>query len=59
VQVKFFVLARSTATTPGWTDSKSYQLAGTTYGPFNDQYKRHVFSSSVRLNNVSGRRETP
>jgi type IV pilus assembly protein PilW len=28
-------------------------------GPFNDHYKRHVFSTSVRLTNISGRRETP
>jgi type IV pilus assembly protein PilW len=38
--------------------------AGTTnaaplYGPFCDGYKRHVFQTTIRLTNVSGRRETP
>jgi type IV pilus assembly protein PilW len=28
-------------------------------GPFCDGYKRHVYQTTVRLNNVSGRRETP
>jgi type IV pilus assembly protein PilW len=28
-------------------------------GPFCDGFKRHVFQSTVRLNNISGRRETP
>jgi type IV pilus assembly protein PilW len=28
-------------------------------GPFCDGYKRHVFQTTVRLTNVSGRRETP
>jgi type IV pilus assembly protein PilW len=28
-------------------------------GPFNDSFKRHVFSTTVRLVNPAGRRETP
>jgi type IV pilus assembly protein PilW len=28
-------------------------------GPFCDGYKRHVFQTTVRLTNISGRRETP
>ena len=28
-------------------------------GPFCDGYKRHVFTQTIRLTNVSGRRETP
>jgi hypothetical protein len=28
-------------------------------GPFCDGYKRHLFSRTIRLNNVSMRRETP
>jgi len=28
-------------------------------GPFCDGYKRHVYQTMVRLNNISGRRETP
>lgn len=59
VTAKLFVLARSRDITPGYVDGKVYQLGTTELGPFNDNYKRHVFSTTVRLNNVSGRRETP
>ncbi|MDM0080870.1 PilW family protein [Variovorax sp. J31P179] len=59
VAVKIYVLARSIEQTPSHTDSRSYTLGGATLGPFNDHYKRHAFSSSVRLNNVAGRRDTP
>jgi type IV pilus assembly protein PilW len=60
VAVKLYVLARNRDITVGYADSKTYTLGTTTtLGPFNDQYKRHVFSTSVRLTNISGRRETP
>lgn len=59
VAVKLYVLARSTESTPSHADTKTYTLGATTLGPFNDRYKRHVFSTSVRLPNISGRRETP
>lgn len=59
VTAKIYVLARSREITPGHVDNKTYWLGTTTLGPFYDNYKRHVFSSTVRLNNVSGRRETP
>ncbi len=59
VAVKLYVLARSLQTTPGHTDSKTYALGSTTLGPFNDGFKRHVFQTTVRLTNLSGRRETP
>jgi prepilin-type N-terminal cleavage/methylation domain-containing protein len=59
VTVKVYVLARSRERTPGYTDTKTYNLGTTTMGPFNDNFKRHVFSNTVRLVNVSGRRETP
>jgi hypothetical protein len=69
VAVKLYVLARTRDRTPGYVDSKSYCLgepaadgscpAGSTIAAANDDYKRHVFTTSVRLNNVSGRRETP
>jgi prepilin-type N-terminal cleavage/methylation domain-containing protein len=57
--VNVYVLARSREITPGYTDAKTYALGSTKLGPFNDSYKRHLFSTSVRLTNVSGRRETP
>lgn len=59
VAVKLYVLARATLATPGYTDTKTYTLGSTTLGPFSDGFKRHVFSTTVRLINVSGRRETP
>jgi prepilin-type N-terminal cleavage/methylation domain-containing protein len=68
VAVKLYVLARSRDITPGYTDAKSYCLgepnadgscpAASTIAAANDQYKRHAFSTSVRLINISGRRET-
>jgi type IV pilus assembly protein PilW len=58
--VRIYVLARSREPTQGYTDTKEYSLgAGTTLGPFNDEFKRHVYSTTVRLPNVSGRRERP
>jgi Tfp pilus assembly protein PilW len=59
VAVKIHVLARSETATKGYTDTKTYTLGGTTMGPFNDGFKRHVFSTTVRLANPAGRRDTP
>jgi type IV pilus assembly protein PilW len=59
VAVKLYVLARAEKATPGYVDTKVYNLGTTALGPFNDGFKRHVFSTTVRLTNVSGRRETP
>jgi prepilin-type N-terminal cleavage/methylation domain-containing protein len=69
VAVKIYVLARSRETTPGYTDTKTYCIGETNpdgscpaanqIAAANDHYKRHVFNSSVRLINISGRRETP
>ncbi|PPC93771.1 MAG: pilus assembly protein PilW [Methylotenera sp.] len=59
VVVKLYVLARADKVSAGYTDTKTYALGGTVLGPYNDGFKRHVFSTTVRLNNISGRRETP
>ncbi|MES2503238.1 MAG: PilW family protein [Pseudomonadota bacterium] len=59
VAVKIYVLARAETVTSGYADSKTYTLGNTTLGPFNDGFKRHVFSTTIRVNNVSSRRETP
>lgn len=59
VAVKLYLLVRSLIATPGYVDNKSYVLGGETITAVNDSFKRHVFSTVVRLNNVSGRRETP
>ncbi|HXD42085.1 MAG TPA: PilW family protein [Ramlibacter sp.] len=59
VAVKIYVLARTESRAAGYTDTKTYNLGSTTLGPFNDSYKRHLFTQTVRLTNVSMRRETP
>jgi len=57
--VKLYVLIRSEQQTLGYQDTKTYTLGSTTLGPFNDGYKRHLFQQTIRLQNVSSRRETP
>ncbi|TDG12366.1 prepilin-type N-terminal cleavage/methylation domain-containing protein [Seongchinamella unica] len=60
VAAKIYVLVRADQPSPGYIDSKTYNLGTlTNVGPFNDNYKRHVFSTTVRINNVAARRETP
>lgn len=69
VAVKLYILVRSRDRTPGHIDNRTYCLgernadgtcaAANTIAARNDNYKRHVFSTSVRLINVSARRETP
>jgi hypothetical protein len=69
VAVKLYVLVRSRDPSQGYTDSKVYCLgepdadgscpAASTIAAANDRFKRHVFTTSMRLNNISGRRETP
>jgi type IV pilus assembly protein PilW len=64
VAVKLHVLARSLEPTPGYVDSKIYTLGDLTINAgtmsaAQQRYKRHVFSTTVRLTNISGRRETP
>jgi prepilin-type N-terminal cleavage/methylation domain-containing protein len=69
VAVKLYILVRSRERSPGHLDNRTYCLGernadGTcavadTIGPANDNYKRHVFTTSVRLVNISARRETP
>jgi type IV pilus assembly protein PilW len=73
VAVKLYVLARNLQETAGYEDTKEYCLespevdsgadcsADALFQPdVNEKkYKRHLFSSTIRLVNVSGRRETP
>jgi len=58
VTVRLYVIARNIEQTTGYTDSKTYNLgqAGT-FGPFNDHYKRHVYTQLVRLINPASRKE--
>lgn len=71
VAVKLYVLARSTVQTPGLSDTRTYTLgtqklctttstdATCTSKTLPPQYRRHAFATSIRLNNVAGRRDTP
>ncbi|GAB3475052.1 hypothetical protein GCM10027398_31160 [Azotobacter salinestris] len=58
VSVRINLLARSTQTSPGWMDTRTYDLGRETLsGPFEDNYRRQVYSAVVTLPNVSGERE--
>jgi type IV pilus assembly protein PilW len=59
VQIKVYLLVRDLDSSPGYSSDKTYSLAGRTYGPFSDAFKRHLYSTTIRLSNISGRRETP
>jgi type IV pilus assembly protein PilW len=58
VAVRLHVLARSSQPTSGYSDVRTYQVgpAVTVTAP-SDGFKRTLVTSSVRLNNVGGRRE--
>ncbi|HWI14444.1 MAG TPA: PilW family protein, partial [Burkholderiales bacterium] len=65
VTVQVYLLARNIDTSPGYTDTKTYNLGidasgnAVSVGPFNDAYRRHVYSSVIRIANPAGRRDTP
>lgn len=59
VAAKVYVLVRNIEPSLGYTDSKAYQLGSVAIAAANDAFKRHVYSTTVRLTNVSMRRETP
>lgn len=59
VAVRIHVLIRSENASSGYRDNKTYDMGSTTLGPFDDGFKRHLFTQTVRLVNVSARRETP
>jgi type IV pilus assembly protein PilW len=71
VRVNLFVLSKTNDKTLGYVDNKTYCLASVdaagvcpsgysvTPNGAEQGFRRHVFSSAVRINNISGRRETP
>lgn len=59
VAAKLYVLVRNTSASRDYTDTKAYTLGSTALGPFNDTFKRHVYSTTARLINISSRRQTP
>lgn len=60
VGVRVHLLSRSTEPSPGFTDGKTYSLGlSGTRGPFNDNFKRRVYTVTSRLHNIAGPREAP
>jgi type IV pilus assembly protein PilW len=59
ITARVSILVRAPRPTDEHTDTKKYNIAGLTFGPFNDTYKRHVFTTEVRPVNLAGRREIP
>lgn len=59
--IRVHVLARQTDASAGWVDGRTYDvgLGASAAGPFNDHYKRNVYSTVARLYNASGQREVP
>jgi type IV pilus assembly protein PilW len=58
--VRAYILARNVDATPGYTDAKTYVFgANPSFTPSGTdvQYRRHLYSETVRLNNPAGRRE--
>jgi type IV pilus assembly protein PilW len=60
VAVQFYILARNLDKSPDYTLSKTYNLGlGKTPVTVADGYRRHVYSTLVRLNNPAGRLDVP
>ena len=64
VTARFHLLARNLESTPGYADSKTYELGRDASGsPVSftpgGAYRRHVYNSLVRIANAAGRRDTP
>ncbi|MEP4487283.1 MAG: PilW family protein [Halioglobus sp.] len=59
VVVQLFILARADEESPAHIDTKTYTLGSLNVAATNDAFKRHVFGTTIRVNNVSARRETP
>ena len=64
VTVRSYVLARNLETSPDYSDTKTYGLGKDIDGNQitvtpGGKYRRHIYSSLVRIVNVAGRRDTP
>lgn len=58
VAARVHVVARNTETSPGHADSKTYSLGLKGYtAAAGDPYRRHAYTSLVRVSNISMRRE--
>jgi type IV pilus assembly protein PilW len=60
MSAQVYVLARTPERSPGWNDTKTYDLGDAVkYTPADPAYQRKLFVSQVRLVNPAGRREVP
>jgi type IV pilus assembly protein PilW len=64
VTAKITLLARNTEASNNYTDQKTYTLGNDAANipitkTYNDAYRRHVYTSTVRLVNVADRRDVP
>ncbi len=59
VAARVYVLSRSVDVSPGQVDTKSYVLGTRNVAAKNDGYKRHVFNTLIRIENLAMRREIP
>lgn len=57
VEVRAHILSRNTTAAPGYADNKTYNLGAVQIVAPNDGFKRHVYTGTTRLMNVSARRE--
>lgn len=57
--VKLFLISRDLTSTPGYTDTKSFTLGGTTVAAAGDAFHRRMTATTVKAVNMSGRREAP
>lgn len=57
--VKLFLITRDLKTTTGWTDTKTFVMGSKTVAAAGDAYRRRLMSSTIKLVNMSGRREVP
>lgn len=59
VSARIHLIARNVLPTAGYVDGREYRLGGEgELGPFNDSFKRQAYSTTVRLNNIAGLRES-
>jgi type IV pilus assembly protein PilW len=49
--VRIWLLARNAKTEAGYTNTNTYNLSDQTYGPFNDNFRRQIFTGVVQLRN--------
>jgi len=59
VAVQIHVLSRNLETSADYTDTKTYHLGDVDYTPTATNFRRHAYSTLVRLVNPAGRRDLP